>query len=291
MKKIVFIFIITVLSTMGNVHAQNVKTISGEAVYYGDATDSPADAKRKALEAARINALAREFGTTVSQTTVQRDRIDSEGERSYFSALSASEVRGEWIADEGEPRYKVELDADGHYVVRCSVSIKARALSNKAVDFKASVLRNGQTLRHADTDFRSGDQMYLYFQSPVDGYIAVYLVLEDDQVMSLLPYKSSASGKAVVRHNKEYILFDETNADKGHGVPDELLLQTDQIVEHNQLYVLFTPNEFTKAMDHDAGAQLPRSLSYKEFASWLAKVRRNDDEMGMKVFNIVITNN
>jgi len=280
--------ILCIIACTGPAAAQKVQTLTGRATYYGDDTDSPAGAKRKALEMARIDALAREFGTVLSQTTIQRDEAADGKETSFFSTLSASEVKGEWIADDGEPEFSIELDADGHYIVHCTVTIKARALSNKAADFHALLLRNGLTEKHAATDFRNGDEMYLSFTSPVDGYLAAYLVAGDD-VMTLLPYLSSASGKCPVKHNRDYIFFSARSADIAFGTPDEYVLQTDRPTEHNQLYVLFSPNEFAKALDHDNGDLMPRSQSYADFARWLAKVRRADDEMGMKVFNIVIS--
>lgn len=288
MKKLVSILIFIFCLAAIPAAAQKVQTLTGEATYYGDDTDSPAEAKRKALEMARINALAREYGTVLSQTTVSREESANGAENSFFASLSASEVKGEWIADEGEPQMSIELDLDGHYVVRCRITIKARALSNRAADFHATLLRNGLTERHADTEFRSGDQMFLRFTSPADGFVAAYLVAGDD-VLTLLPYTSSASGKCPVRHNRVYIFFSEANADPAFGSVDEYLLQTDRPAEHNQLYVLFSPNEFSRALDHANGDSMPRVQPYKDFVKWLAKVRRADDEMGMKVFNLVIT--
>lgn len=286
-KRLLQIFLLSAAIALP-VTAQTVATLTGRATYYGDDSDSPATAKNKALEMARIDALAREFGTVLSQTNVQRNEVSNGQENNFFSSLSASEVKGEWIADDGEPKFTVELDGDYHYVVTCTVKIKARALSNKAADFHALVLRNGTSDRFADTQFNNGDQIYLKFISPADGYIAAYLVC-GDEVLTLLPYLSSASGKVKVRHNKQYVFFSGADADIAYGTPDEYLLQTDQPRELNQLYLLFSPNEFTKALDTGNGDAMPRSQSYADFVKWLAKTRRADDEMGMKVFNIEIT--
>lgn len=268
--------------------AKGIQTLTGEATYYGDATDSPAEAKRKALDQARINALAREFGTVLSQTTVSRDVADNGAEQQFFSSLSASEVKGEWIADEGEPKFTIELDSDGHYVVHCRVTIKAKELSNKAADFHATVLRNGLTDKHASTEFKTGDEMFLAFRSPADGYVAAYLVAGDD-VLTLLPYTSSASGKCPVRHDRDYIFFSAPNGDKEFGTVDEYLMQTDGAFEHDRLYVLFSPNEFSKALDRANGDSMPRVQPYEDFVKWIAKLRRADGEMGMKVFNLTIS--
>ncbi|MDE6513216.1 MAG: DUF4384 domain-containing protein, partial [Muribaculaceae bacterium] len=66
-------------------------------------------------------------------------------------------------------------------------------------------------------------------------------------------------------------------------------LVIDPPVEHNELYVLFSPNEFSKALDRDNGSDHPRVQTSEAFMKWLAKVRRADDEMGVKKFNLVIT--
>lgn len=290
MKRILFILLILGLSSGITSEAQRVQTLTGKATYYGDDNDSPASAKRKALEMARIDAMAREFGTVLSQTTLQRNEALNGNEDNFFATLSSTEVKGEWIADAGEPHYSVELDGDGHYVVTCRVTIKARALSNKAADFYAEVLRNGLTKKHAATDFRSGDEMFLSFTSPVDGYMAAYLVCGSD-VMTLLPYLSSASGKCKVNRNQNYVFFSASQGDSPFGTADEYILQTDKGRELNQLYVLFSPNEFSKALDQGNGDGVPRSQSYDNFVKWLEKLRRADDEMGMKVFNIIISEN
>lgn len=283
MRSIIFAAI-TLVAAMA--HADNIKTISGEATYHGESFDTQHSCRAKALERARVNALAKEFGTLVANVTESRETDDA----SFFSSLSTSEVRGEWIADVGEPQYDVKLDAQGNMVVTCRVKGQARALSNKAADFEAQVLRNGTDPRNAATDFKPGDDLFVSFRAPTDGYLAIYLVMPDGNVATLLPYLSSASGRVAVRHGKDYLFFNAQHADRDMGTPDELTITTEDAVEHDRLYILFSPNEFTKAADRDGGENMPRNLSYEDFTKWLSKVRRADDRMGMKVFNVVITN-
>lgn len=271
--------------------ASDIKTISGTATYVGERTDSPAEVRRKAVEAARIRALASEFGTVLSQTVESRESNAGGHEESYFSSLTSSEVRGEWIADAGEPEISASLDADGNYVCTARVSIRARALSNKAVPFEAAVLRNGRDPRHADTRFRAGDDMYVSFRAPADGYLAIYLAVDDHTVMNLLPYLSSVDNVATVRRNRDYIFFDPANAEPALGTPDELCMQTEEAVEYNRLYVVFSPNRFNKAQDrHSGDGSMPRVLSKPAFDKWLTSVRRRDDEASVKVMNLTITN-
>ena len=125
------------------VAASPVKTVKGEYTYYGDKATSPAECKRLALEGARLDALAKEYGTIVTQDVLQADRIDSKGEANKFLSLSSTEVKGEWIADDGEPEFEITLDKDDNLVVRCKVKGKAREISNESTEFDARVLRNG----------------------------------------------------------------------------------------------------------------------------------------------------
>ncbi|MDE6771068.1 MAG: hypothetical protein K2J49_00555, partial [Muribaculaceae bacterium] len=101
--------VMTAVCAIGMVHTasadSSVKKVSGNYTYYGDKNDSPAMSKLKALEGARLDALSKEFGTIVTQDVLQADRVDSHGESSKFFSLSSTEVKGEWIADDGDPVY------------------------------------------------------------------------------------------------------------------------------------------------------------------------------------------
>lgn len=281
--------IITFLSLTLAAAASDVKTVSGESTFYGESSHSLNDCKRFALEQARIAALAHEFGTTISQDVYQRDVVSGTTESNYFSMLNRTEVNGEWLADEGEPQYTVGHDADNNFVVTCRIKGKARRLTNEAAEFAASVLRNGNEKRFADTRFRDGDDMKLYFRAPVAGYLAVYLIDDSRNVYSLLPYSTASDGIVRTARDKDYVFFDAAKADKAFGQPDELVITLEGDVERNQLYVLFSPNPFTRALDNSAEAGLPRSLSYDDFTRWLTNARKRDPRMGMKVMHLEIT--
>lgn len=269
--------------------ASDIKTVTGESTFYGESSHSLNDCKRFALEQARIAALAKEFGTTISQDVYQRDMMSGATESNYFSMLNRTEVNGEWIADEGEPAYDVSHDADNNFVVTCKVKGKARRLTNEAPEFIASVLRNGNEPRFADTRFREGDDLKLFFRAPVNGYLVVYLVDDKRNVYSLLPYSNQSDGMVRTIRDRDYVFFDTAKADKDFGEPDEIYITLDGDVERNQLYVLFSPNSFSRAVDSSSSADLPRSLSYDAFTKWLTNVRKRDPKMGMKVMHLELT--
>lgn len=208
-------------------------------------------------------------------------------ENTYFSQLSSTEVKGEWLEDVGEPEYKVEF-VDDMLVVKCRACGKVRELSNEAVDFEVVVLRNGTEKKFADVNFRGGDDMYLLFRSPTDGYVAAYLVDETPAAYCLLPYMGNAEGQQPVKHGREYVFFSEAKAEKGSGMVDEYTLNCTGDIERNRLYVIFSPQPFTKALDSQMSDALPRQLSYEDFSKWLGTCRKRDKKMGVKVMHIEI---
>lgn len=208
-----------------------VKKVSGNYTYYGDKNDSPAMSKRKALEGARLDAISREFGTIVSQDVMQADRVDSNGESTKFLSLSATEVKGEWIADEGEPKYVVSLGNDDCLIVNCRITGTAKSANNDAVDFEALALRNGTTKGNASTEYKEKDNLYLSFTAPVDGYVQVYLMGEDNRVSKMLPYQQNPDGEVKVKKGYDYVFFDDSRALGGFGEPDAFEIQTKGEIE------------------------------------------------------------
>lgn len=197
------------IGTHTAVISAQVKNVSGNYTYYGDKNDSPFMAKQKALEGARLDAISSEFGTIVTQDVLQADRVDSKGENSKFFSLSSTEVKGEWIADNGEPTYVVSLGNDDCLIVNCRVKGTAKAVSNDAVDFQSIALRNGNTKGNASSEYHQGDQLFLHFTAPVDGYVQVYLMLENGDVIQMLPYRSDVAQEVKVKKDYDYVFFDQ----------------------------------------------------------------------------------
>ncbi len=264
-----------------------VKKVKGEYTYYGDKNDSPAMSKRKALEGARLDAISKEFGTIVTQDVLQSDRIDANGETNKFFSLSETEVKGEWIADEGTPVYEVSLDKDDNLVVKCRVAGTAKEITNEAVDFEALVLRNGNTKGNASTDFKSGDNLFMYVTTPVDGYMAAFLLQEDGRVIKMLPYRGDPGQEVKLTKNYDYVFFDPSKAAGSFGEIDPYEMYAPDGVEFNKMYVVFSPKAFSLPMTKVGSDQLTYTPE-DEFSKWLVKARRNDSKMGVKQINLKI---
>lgn len=283
------IILLTFLLIVFGSRAADIVSVSGEATYYDDGTRSKVECMRLAAEQARVDALAKKFGTIVSQDIMQSDRISGNRETSDFLALSSTEVRGEWVADDGEPQYTFSHDAAQNLVVTCRVKGKAKEISNEAPEFEAKVLRNGTDIRNADNLFRDGDDMYLYFRGSQEGFIAVFLEDEEGDVYLLLPYPRDTKTRVPVSKDMDYIFFSREKDPGGekYGVPvEEMVLTAPDKVEYNRLYVVFSPEYFSRpVMNASAGLPVMKSA---DFNKWLLKARRNDSKMGVRAMNLQI---
>lgn len=268
--------------------AQRTEKVRAEYTYHAPENISLEEAKRIALERAKVQAIADEFGTVVSQSNTTLVK-NSNGESSTdFFSLGGSEVKGEWIETIGQPEYVISYE-QGMLVVKAIVTGRIREIISAQIDIKAEVLCNGTDLKFARTDFKNGDDLYLYFQSPVDGYLTVYLLDEVSQmVYCLLPYKSSSEAVTPIKHDKPYIFFSTEHADTNAHLVDEYTMTCNGSVERNTIYVVFSPNEFAKANSNNVEELLPQELSFEDFQKWLVKVRNRDKEMNVVKESITI---
>lgn len=271
---------VCLLGLLGTAVAQQVVDVCGEYTYYPSADISLAQAKQTALQRARVSALVAEFDENVfqSNTTFVSNR-DGESNIDLYS-LGGTEARGVWIEDNGEPQYEILYDQE-QLMVKVSVCGKAKAVESSAVAVDARVLRNGTTVRHQSGEFVSGDDMYLYFRTPVAGHLAVYLLdRASQQVYCLLPYRASDEGAVQVKGNKEYIFFKSDRQLPDWQNIDEYTLTAEEPVEWNEIYIVFSPNAFYKAAALASDNELiPRELSFEKFNKWLVRCMTKDPEM------------
>lgn len=287
MKRLRLWLLCLFISCIYCVNASDIVSVKGESTYYDDGRHSRIECMQLALEQARIDALAKKFGTIVTQDILQSDRLVGNREQNDFLALSSTEVRGEWIADEGEPEYKFEHDKDENLIVTCIVKGKAKAIGNESAQFESAVLRNGTNERNADINFRDGDAMFLDFKGSQDGFLAVFLEDEEKKVYQLLPYTSDSRSRVPVQKGYRYVFFSPSDGQKGDNV-DELILTAPYNTEYNRIYVVYSPQQFSSpVMDREPG-MLP-STKAEEFSKWLIRTRRNDSSMGVKAMNLIIS--
>ncbi len=275
--------------------AQDTKKVCGEYIYYAPEHVSLKEARKTALQQARLKALADAFGTNVSQRNVTQIKTINEISDMQFYSLGESEVKGEWIEDIGSPKFEVEY-TDSVLIVKAAVCGKAREILSHDIDFVVKILRNGTHERFEDDCFKDGDDLYLYFRSPTEGYLAIYLVDAEQRTYCLLPYRKDADGKVPLKANHEYVFFSKQKTDETFetSLVDRYVLHCEEEMEVNYLYVIFSPKPFVKANDFskesEKGKRIsPRELPFKKFQEWLTKKRVKDKDMKIEVRTITIT--
>ncbi len=274
--------------------AQNarVKRVQTEYQFIAGHDMNIQQAKQVALQRAQLQAIADEFGTIISNATATQVANTQSGDNAGSSvkvvSLGMSDVRGEWIETIGEPDYNVTIDNDLGVIVRVKVEGKIRERVAAEIDLKAITLRNGTTIKSRDESFYAGDYLYLLFQAPSNGYLAIYLT-DSENAYCLLPYQSQYESAMKIERNKEYVLFSKEQAPQTmKEIVDEYYMTCGKTMEMNRLYIIFSPNEFSKALDEAGDGILPRHLTMHDFQKWLGKVRAHDVKLTCKAIDIDI---
>lgn len=289
------LFLSLLLVGIGAVWADEKVTATGE--YYAPHSMPPAQAREEAIYRAQINALRKAYGTSVSETSLS---IQSEGgavDRDSYYAVGECDVRGEWIETIGEPVWKiVPGERETYYEV--TLKGRIREIPGGRAELDVRLLSNGtdkERDRVRDASFRVGDYLYLYFKSPVDGYLACYLG-DDDEAMTmqcLVPYDGITDGVFPVEAGREYILFSPQDADGNmRGLVRRLKMNARNEADINQVYVIFSPNKFIKAPDSSDMSKsvtdlktgeeislMPRIADFNSFQKWLSKQRKRDKDL------------
>ena len=263
--------------------AGDIKHISITYEYISDnPNETPEQAEQTALHIAKQKALEEHFGLDVVgiTSTMQRNRQEGQKVSSSSDVFSMREtsVRGEWIETIKQKVLEKTFEK-GFWHVRVYIEGRARNHSTEKTEIQYAFINNAHDKQNRD-QYYDGDDIFLRFTSPVSGALCVYLVDTEQNAYCLLPYQSNAVGYQPIEANKDYLFFSEMVDPNA----DEYTLNTMQSSEQNALYVIFSPNTFTKAVDKQAGTnwrdeQLPRFLSYEDLMKWLARNQTRDENM------------
>lgn len=274
------------------VYSDNIKTVSAEYTYYAPLTMSVVEAKKIALERAQIKAIEDAFGSIVSQSsTTALSNINGVSDTQFFS-VGGSDVKGEWIETIGEPKYGNIFYQDNMLVVPCSVKGKIRQIKTNIIDYIALPLRNGAEKKYESYQFIVGDDLFLYFKSPIDGYLSVFLVDESAKcVYCALPYRNSDGNPKEIQADKEYILFSKKDCELSERIfVDEYVMTANDNLEFNDFYILFSTEPFYKTtLEKTDNTNIPKITSWEDFNKWLAKTRMNDPNLSVSKIIISIS--
>lgn len=282
------VFILLMLMNLLSLSAQKIEKVHGEYTYHVPENVSLEEGKRTALEHAKVQALADAFGTLVSQNNSTIVKNENGKSSVDFLSIGGSDVKGEWIETIGEPKFDIFYESN-MLTIKVTIDGKAREIKNAGIDIEAKLLRNGTEEKFESNEFKNGDDLYLYFKSPVNGYLSVYLLDENtQQVFCLLPYKSSGEPTYKIVHDKTYIFFSCQKAEGNPNEVDEYTMTCEHTVEQNTIYIVFSPNMFAKAFAEDEDVGLPRQLPLKEFQRWLGKCKGKDTSLRYTIKQLAI---
>lgn len=263
-------------------YAQKQRTASGEYTYYAASNESPDQARAIALERAKNQIIADNFGTVVglSNSTVVSNEAGNSDVR--FLSFGESEVRGEWLETVGEPRFSEPYFENGMLVVKVKVTGVIREIKYARTQFASKILRNGTEDSFESEKFKDGDFFYVSFKSPESGYVAIFLY-DGNTVNRLLPLMDSEQGSIEVKGGKKYVFFQKEDG------KSEYYLRCGEQTEINRFCIVFSPNKFSKPLDSKPGTSNPAELSFEDFNRWLARCRKQDVEMCVQYKDITIS--
>lgn len=267
--------------------AQKIVTVTGEEVYYAPSNVSLDEARHTAIERAKIKALAEKFGTIVSQSTSTVMKSSNGQTDSRMLTMGGSQVKGEWIETVGEPEVNITYE-QGMLVISVKVTGRAREMKPNDLDLQVKVLRNSLDHRAESEEFADGDTFYMYFRSPLAGYVTIYMEEESNQVVScLLPYISSNEPSVKVEANTDYTFFYPKDA--YDVATDQYILYSNHSIDYETIYLVFSPNRFYKANAQAAQTPgVPLQLSHEDFMKWLLQNEARDKDMTVVRKNIMV---
>lgn len=260
----------------------------GIGTYFGTRNDSPEACRNAALEMARVEAIRAAFGTIVGQSIQTVDMLKNGVESNHFLALTNSDVCGEWLKDIEEPKYDVEYNSDNTLTVTCKVKILCREIANDCPPFKAETLRGVPDRKYAANEYNDGDDIFLWFSASTDGYVQVYFADESGTVAGILPYDGSNVKEVKVKGGEEYIFFSKNTSPAEFGNAKKYQAYTEQQVEFNKMYVMFSPEPFAAPIMKKTRRSLPPMLPMKEFTEWRVQNQRHNSKLGVLQLNMRI---
>lgn len=271
MKRLVFSIILLTLAVV--CEAQKVVSVSGECQYQVPETVSIADAKNIAIERAKNEAMASEFGMVVSQTNTSTTKVvDGKVETDFFS-MGGTESKGIWLEDTKEPEINIFCE-NGEIMVEAKVWGKAREIKTSETEMDIKVLCNGKESEY----FKDKDKFSIDFKTASKGYVAIFLRddIIDDPIFCLLPYENENGEPREVKGNTLYNFLSSKDPIYPRRL-QETTLRTEKSIEFNTIIIVFSKNKFTMPLSDD-GTYVPETPTEK-FQKWLRKNRINDETM------------
>ena len=301
MSRISFILVFS-LFILKNVDAQKIKDASGTAFFRLEEDMSKDELKEKLRHQAIINAIEREFGTYITQESF----VDIDDGSTEFRIFGKTFIRGEWLKTTNE-KFSEEIREvkEGRKNKKelwlgLKIEGKVRQLTRPDIEF-TYLTANCPNKNCQTSIFEDGQPLYLFFQTPVNGYLSVFSV-EQDESFRLLPYRNMPEvyrQALPVKEDQEYVFFSsdkKNNAieDFSEFLVDEMVMVAEEKKEYVELILVFSTEEYikpglTETNDGDVQTyEIPLSLPSADLKDWLEANRINSENFYYRQLNLKI---
>lgn len=295
------VYILVMLSLPSLAPAQKVKTVEAEISYTYSSDITLREAKRRALEQAKAEAIQSAFPGTIEAVNNSFHVSSGDGQASNrFHSTGISELRGLWLGDAQRPVFSSPVcdDETELCTIRCKVKGKVQEITFNKPEFEWSLMRNHVEGSSITEEFTEGDRLFMTITPPCDGYLAVYIVDGEDYAQCLVPNDQDGSGIYSVKRGKNYVFFSPNHQNQDNQMPtEELVLWANGHEEINTFYVFFSPNTFRLAPPTrkrrsvqllDGEYELPADVSWDAFQKWQQKLLTHDKELQREKKIIII---
>lgn len=274
------LYIIFCLFLSAILYAQRTETVEKTILYHADSHLTVNQAKLLAIEEAKEIAIDSVFGTNIRSQSSNVIRLGEGKDINEFVQISSTNIRGRWIKNLKEPQFGKIWYENNMLNIYVTVKGVVKEVKKAPIQCKVKVLCNGTGSDSERDDFKNNNRIYLSFTSPVDGYLVVYLVDDEQNVFRVLPYPNQPNPSYTIKANREYMLFSEKYAfeeDKPYVIEYEMT--TNKEHETDLLYVLFSPNKMTRPVDRFVDEEHNPQQTWKDFHKWMSYCMNHDDDM------------
>lgn len=316
-KTILLLILLTILKfSFSQEEKPEIIKISGEAqVEWNKNIESLDQAKERAKNLATINALESAFGVVVVQGNSTYVKNTNTGEKTEthtnFNMIGNTVVKGEIIevlkTKFNEINYKKRVNRKKvtFTEVLCTISLKAKEITDSKLDIKTKTLACPY-IRCEATAYKNGDDFFVYFRSPVDGFLSIYL---DDtkNTVRLLPYMEMPEGtnnNFQIKADKDYVLFSDKEEynyfEDKYFEEDTYELFCDDVKDLNRIFIIFSKKTLNKPSLKkgleienyqeylEKGYEAPLQTTSEDFQRWLIKNRSLRGDMQVEIVDITI---
>ncbi len=269
------LLLLSLISTTLWLHGQQTAVVSATYTYFAPESMAVDEAKHIALERAKIEAIASEFGTVVTQSNTVVLSNSNENSETRFYSVGGSDVKGEWIETIGQPQYNITY-VKGILTVTVKVKGRIKEIDSTAPEIELKTYRNGVSQNNETSDFLDGDDFFMTVRPSVDGYLVAYLLDETaKKVYRILPYQQDSARNVKLKEGQLYTFFLSEGADElSRALIDTYTMTCQETIEFNRLYVLFSKNPISVTSDEiKQNEELPLEVDEKRFRDWMLRKR------------------